>query len=224
MIRYEDIYAFNQAHRCLRNRRRWWGDTEQDRSQAQLTLFTVTKTAPADSQHNLEHLLARARKHDVDILVFCGSKIQMLGTAARQAMKDSFNDKWIAQFDQWMDITHGVEISQDAGEVGECATLHVWRQCFTDPDHAGVYEVKTGRRMTSRRGIIERFWHWGFPALRGRPLTVGRPRWSGNKEELIELADLYYQHHERRYASEMAKKICSAYTSISRGYAWPGNW
>ena len=61
--------------------------------------------------------------------------------------------------------------------------------------------------------------HW-----RGRPPTVATIRWSGTREELEELTQLAERHGSRYNRSDVAKKIWSAYNSISRYAAWPGTW
>jgi hypothetical protein len=102
--------------------------------------------------------------------------------------------------------------------------FYTYRASLCLREHQGVYDVATGRRLTNRREIIERMWRLGFAAQRGRPLSIARTRWTGNREELTEVADLAERHWNRRNTSDVAKKLVSAWRSINRYAAWPGSW
>jgi hypothetical protein len=87
-----------------------------------------------------------------------------------------------------------------------------------------VYDVTTGQRMTRRETIIRAFWDLGFATWRGRPYSVARLRWSGERAELEELTALAGRYWPNQYRSDVAKKIVSAHRSINRYAAWPGAW
>jgi hypothetical protein len=78
--------------------------------------------------------------------------------------------------------------------------------------------------MTRREDIIRAFWSLGFATWRGRPYSIARLRWSGEREELEELTSLAGRYWRNRSRSDVAKKIVSAHRSINRYAAWPGAW
>lgn len=223
MIRYQEIYQHNRANATIRGGRSW-ADTDSDFSRAQLTVFTTSVSAPEQSQSNLDWLLTQARRASVAIMVVEPSRVQFLGQGVARAMDQAFPDSWRQEYRQWCDREGWADPRYESSEEGECATIYLYRECVTVPKSQGVYEVESGRRMTRRRDIIQRFWNWGFPARRGRPLSVGQLRWTGNREELELSRRLFDQYYLRRDRSEIAKKICQAYTSTVRNYAWPDNW
>jgi hypothetical protein len=222
MIQYQEIYQHIRADRQVRQG--GWSNDQEAVAQAQVVKFTTHESAPQHSLDNLEWLLDCARGAEVDVLVVTPNRVQMLGQSTSLAMTRAFPVAWLEQYREWTDFSYALTPRNEASEVGECSSLYMFRDCVTVPKSAGVYEVTTGRRMRNRQEIIERFWRWGFPALRGRPLTVGQIRWSGSRDELEMAEKLYTTHYLRREVSEVAKKICQAYTTVVRSYAWPGNW
>jgi hypothetical protein len=67
-------------------------------------------------------------------------------------------------------------------------------------------------------------WALGFAAHRGRPLSIAKIRWTGSRQELELATQLAEQHWDRRRTSDVARKLCSVFTSINRYAAWPGAW
>jgi hypothetical protein len=112
----------------------------------------------------------------------------------------------------------------EATDRGSMTGFYSYRACLCLKEHEGVYDVQSGRRLTNRRDIIERMWALGFAANRGRPLAFAKLRWTGSREELELITELADRYWNRRYESEAAKKMVSAYTSINRYAAWPGAW
>ena len=220
MILYRDISDNLRARRVLKARR-WNTDGV---TEARMVEFTTSKTVVTHSQHNLEWLLASAQGVPVDVLVITPNRVQMLGESTSLAMTRAFPEAWQQQYREWNEISADIYPRCEVLETGECSSLYLYRDCITEPKTAGVYEVATGRRMTNRQEIIDRIWSWGFPTRRGRPLSVGQTRWSGTREELEAAEALYYRYYLRRDRSDVARKICQAYTSAVRDYAWPGNY
>ena len=220
MILYRDISDNLRARRVLKASR-WNTDGI---IQARMVEFTTSKTVVEHSQHNLEWLLASAQGGQVDVLVITPNRVQMLGESTSLAMTRAFPATWQQEYREWNEISANIFPRREVLETGECSSLYLYRDCITEPKTAGVYEVSTGRRMTNRREIIDRIWSWGFPARRGRPLSVGQTRWSGTCEELRAAEELYHRYYLRRDHSEVARKICQAYTTAVRDYAWPGNY
>jgi len=220
MILYREISDNLRARRVLKSSR-WNTDGV---TQARMVEFTTSKTVVEHSQHNLKWLLDCARDSKVDVLVITPNRVQMLGESTSLAMTRAFPAAWQDEYREWNEISAMIFPRREILETGECSSLYLYRDCVTEPRTAGVYEVATGRRMTNRQEIIDRFWSWGFPARRGRPLTVGQIRWSGTREELQEAEALYYRHYLRRDTTDVAKKICQVYITAVRDYAWPGNY
>jgi len=227
MLKYETIHTVNAARRRMTDSRRdryGWRSDGVNPEQDQLTLFTFEQAAIDDSRHNLEWSLAVAREHDQQWLVLAPMTIQTLGWAGtNQVAADIAPRAWIREFRAWLDSEHQ-DARTESSDRAEVMHFHTWRRCFTTKEHQGVYEVATGRRLTSRDEIIESFWHMGFATWRGRPYSVAKQRWSGNRTELEDLTDLYHQHYARHRTSDMAKKMVSAFRSINRYAAWPGAW
>ena len=226
MLKYETIYTVNGARRRMMDSRRdrySWRSDGVTRDQDRLTLFALESAAVDDSRHNLEWLLDLARRHDQQYLVLRDIQIQMVGRETHGVSGLLAPRDWMQGFRKWVDSDEQ-RVYAEASDRGEVVRFDTWRRCFTTREHQGVYEVATGRRMTSRDEIIRAFWDQGFATWRGRPYSVARLRWSGNRDELTELAELYDRHWPRQRTSEMAKRMCSAFRSINRYAAWPGAW
>ena len=227
MLKYQTIYAVNGARRRMmdsrRDRYRWRSDGV-NREQDQLTLFTFESEAVADSQHNLDWSLAQAREHNQRYLVLTPMTIQTVGWSRADQVALAITPRsWIQEFREWLDNEHQY-YATESSDRAEAMHFQTWRRCLITKEHQGVYEVSTGRRLTSREEIIESLWDMGFATWRGRPYSVARMRWSGNRSELEEVTKLYHQHYARHRTSDMAKKMVSAFRSINRYAAWPGAW
>ena len=220
MILCRDIYDNLRARRVLKARR--WNT--EGITEARMVEFTTSKTVVEHSQHNLAWVLASAQGGLVDVLVFTPNRVQMLGQDTTAAMSRAFPEAWQQEYCDWNEISGSIAPRREVLETGESSSVYLYRDCVTEPKISGVYEVATGRRMTNRQEIIDRIWSWGFPTRRGRPLTVGQVRWSGTREELRDAEALYHRYYLRRDRSDVAKKICQAYTTAVRDYAWPGNY
>jgi len=228
MLRYEQIYEVSGARRRLKKGQdrysyRYDGRT---RDNDQLSLFTFESAAMADSAHNLDFLLAQARGYNQRYVILTDTKIQIAGEHDTEHVANAIAPRaWLRDFAEWLEAHHGHSApAVDDTRHGSVVTLQSWRHCFCLKEHQGVYDVTTGRRMTRREDIIRAFWSLGFATRRGRPCSIARLRWSGEREELEELtalADRYWRSHSR---SDVAKKITSAYRSINRYAAWPGSW
>jgi len=228
MLRYEHIHEVSGARRRLKKGQdrysyRYDGRT---RDNDQLSLFTFETPALADSAHNLDFLLAQARGHDQRYVVLTDTKVQIAGEHDTERVADAIAPRaWLRDFAEWLDAHHGHGApSLDDTRHGSVVTLQSWRHCFCLKEHQGVYDVTTGERMTRREDIIRAFWSLGFATWRGRPYSIARLRWSGEREELEELTDLADRYWNNRNLSDVAKKIVSAYRSINRYAAWPGAW
>ena len=226
MLHYRAIYQANKiARRLKRDRYGGYYGKEHTREGDTLTLFTIEPVAQRESQANLDRIMTVARQNGQRLVVFKANQIQVAGVMGAHAVgNDLFSYDWLEDYREWIEGTSGVRPTTQASQAGESMEFYTWRNCLAWHGHQGVYSVDTGKRLTNRRDIIERMWDLGFAANRGRPLSVARVRWTGEREELVELTELAERHWRRADRSEVAKKIVSAYRSINRYAAWPGAW
>jgi hypothetical protein len=229
MIKYHSISeAHAVQHRLKRNSYgRPWGETEHTRASDQLILFTLKPQALADSAHNLELVLNVAREHDQDLVVLKPHEIQVAGRGwehLEQVNDRLYPESWKQQHQTWLETSATVDAVIHSTGHGRCSEFYTYRPSLVMQQHQGVYDVATGQRLTNRNQIIDRMWQLGFAARRGRPLSIARQRWSGNREELELIAQLAEQHWDRQFKSDVARKIISTYRSINRYCAWPGAW
>lgn len=227
MLKYESIYIVNQARRRMDDTRRdryAWRQDGVTRDQDQLSLFTLETAAVEDSAHNLAWLLDVAREHDQKYMILKDMQIQVAGHNDTDCLADVITPRdWMRKFREWVDSDHQQTFTESS-EQGEVMHFNTWRRCLATREHQGVYEVATGRRLTNREEIIRSFWDMGFATWRGRPYSIAKLRWSGNREELEEVTELYHRHYHRSRTSDMARKMVSAFRSINRYAAWPGAW
>ena len=229
MIQYQTIYEMLKSQRRLKKGYRWRSDSHTSESD-QLVTFTLGPQAQRDSESNLQELLSVARDYDMSTVILRDHKIQIAGAGTGRALAvvdRVFSRDWLRGFNEWMDTTKWSvgAIQEDSGR-GEWGGFRTYRHCFCLPAQQGVYDVATGRRLTNRQEIIERYWDLGFAAWRGRPATIAELRWSGTRselEELSELADRYW-HRGIHRDTEVSRRIVSSFRSINRYAAWPGAW
>lgn len=227
---HQKIYEANRIHRRLKRNSygSWANDHKHTREGDQLTLFTLEPSAERASETVLESVLVTARAHDQNLVVITDSQIQIgqtgEGNGCRQAIKALFPTEWLEDNDQWVDATNGVRPTFDQSRYGEFGQFYNYRPNLVLAKHRGVYDAATGQRLTNRQEIIKRMWGMGFAATRGRPLTFCKIRWAGEREHLQDVMELADRYWSQRRTSEVAKKICSAFTSINRYAAWPGAW
>ena len=231
MLRYQTICEANKTQERLRRNRyggNFWREETHNREADTLAAFTLKPEAQQHSQHNFDLVLATARHYRQDLVVIKPEQIQVAGTGDgsvnRDIAKELFPESWLREYEQWLDTTYPLAPRVDHSGQGAFTEFYTYRPALCLREHQGVYDVATGRRLTNRRDIIERMWRLGFAAQRGRPLSVARTKWTGNREELQEIADLADRHWNRRNTSEAAKKLVSVWRSINRYSAWPGSW
>lgn len=228
MLRYEMVAQANAVLSRLKSNTydRSWGDTNHSRDGDRLTLFTLNPQALAESEANLSWVITAARNLGQILIVVKTNQIQIAGAHSSKAVSDHvFPPEWLQAHNDWLGSSyHHPTPRQNCTEQGEMVEFYSHRPGFVMKEHQGVYDVKTGKRLTNRRDIIERMWALGFAAQRGRPLSISQVRWTGNREELEHATILAQLYWDRRHQSEVAKKIVSAYRSINRYAAWPGAW
>ena len=231
MLKYETIYEVNSTQERLRGNRygdNYWRKETHNREADVLAMFTLEPEAQKESEHNFALVMATARHCQQDLVVFKPGQVQIAGTGDSSVNQDIANqlfpESWLREYEQWLDTTYPLAPRVDHSGQGAFTEFYTYRPALCLREHQGVYDVATGRRLTNRREIIERMWRLGFAAQRGRPLSIARTHWTGNREELQEIADLADRHWNRRNTSEAAKKLVSVWRSINRYSAWPGSW
>ncbi len=223
MLKYENIYVIRDAEERLRRGYRW-GSGNHTQASDKMLVFTIGPKAEEDASSNLELLTSLGRQHNANYLVLHANKIQYLANHANNGLEqDLLPKEWVKKYLDWTDSKNLDFGIQDSGQ-GFCHSFRPWRRAFATRKTHGIYDLSTGRRLTNRQNIIERIWDHGFAAWRGRPLSVANIKWSGTREELEDLTNIADRYWNRRHKSDMAKKMCSAYTSINRYCAWPGSW
>lgn len=223
MIQYQDIHQHLRATELLRGDTRWL--QEEQRQASTLIQFTTSTSAPQHSQHNLAWILGLAREHGVDIAVIKSCSVQFLGDhRVIEALRQVFPVSWVQEYQDYSGQSYGGSMRSDSTALGTYAGIYLYSNCLVMPQHQGVYNIATGTRLRQRRAIIQEFWDRGFATRRGRILGVAETRWTGSREELQAARQLYDQYYLRRDRSAVANKICQAYTSTVRYYAWPNNW
>ena len=231
MLRYQIICEANKTQERLRRNRyggNYWREETHNREADTLAAFTLKPEAQQHSRHNFDLVLATARHYHQDLVVIKPEQIQVAGpgdgSVNQDIAKELFAESWLREYEQWLDTTYPLSPRVDHSGQGAFTEFYTYRPALCLREHQGVYDVATGRRLTNRRDIIERMWRLGFAAQRGRPLSIARTKWTGNREELQEIADLADRHWNRRNTSEAAKKLVSVWRSINRYSAWPGSW
>ena len=223
MLAYENIYAVCDAGERLRRGYRW-GAGQHTKDSDALLMFTIGPKADEDAANNLDFLLTLGKKHSATHLVLHANKIQYLANDATNGIEqDLLPTTWTQQYQEWLESKNLEFAVQDSGQ-GFCHSFRTWRRAFATRKTHGIYDLVTGTRLTNRQDIIQRIWDHGFAAWRGRPLAVANIKWSGSREDLEDLVKIADRYWSRRHKSDMAKKMCSAYTAINRYCAWPGSW
>lgn len=227
MLRYTAVNEANQTQRRLKRDiyDRPWGDNRHSRDGDRLALFTLKPQGLVESKANLDWVLGIARNLGQSLVVFKSNHIQVAGTHSSEAVATHlWPHEWLQAHAEWLDASYQPAPRLDHSEQGEVVEFYSHRPCFALQEHQGVYDVASGRRLTNRQEIIERMWALGFAAQRGRPLSIARIGWTGNREELEHVTALAEQYWDRRCWSDMARKMVSAFRSINRYAAWPGAW
>lgn len=223
MLAYQNIYATHDAQERLRRDYRW-NSGGHTRDSDTMLMFTIGTKAEEDAVNNLNFLMTIGKKHGATHLVLHDNRIQFLAhDADNQLEQDLLPKEWVKEYNDWTDSRQLDFTVQNSGQ-GYCHSFRSWRHSFATRKTHGIYDLTTGVRLTNRQEIISRIWDHGFATWRGRPLSVASIRWSGSREELEDLTRIADRYWHRRHQSDMAKKMCSAYTAINRYAAWPGAW
>ncbi len=225
-MKTEYIGQYSEARYRLRGNRYSWHHNDHTRDSDRLVMFTVESHAREESTANFKYLQDLGWRHGAELMVVNDSKIQYVSERSLDGSirYEIENSQWYRDLADTEEGWRKPMVETDITDRGECVTVRFHRHNWLISEHMGVYDLETEKRVKNREQIIRMFWDYGFATWRGRPPTVARIRWSGSREELEELSDLYERHRWRSYVSDMAKKITSAYRSINRYAAWPGSW
>lgn len=231
-IKFENIAEWGKLHRKIKNNRGWFYEQpSQDTIDGyRVQMFTLDKIAKQDSVHNLEVLKQKARDISASVLIVKGTEIQFVGTDYDAYM--SLNDeKWMDRYRKAMDSGKFYYSKPFWTHSGSDLNFHTFSlyaygsdSIFALAPQKGFYDVEKDCKVTNRKQQIEKLWDLGWVSRRGRPVSVGNEKYSGSREEIVEITKLANSMWSRRNESEVAKKICSCYTSINRDFCWPGSW
>ena len=227
MLAYQNIYQVGRAQDRLKRLSNYRWSQENNEEADRLTVFTFGTQAQEDSEHNLKISLEMGRRHGAKLMVIHPYKVQYVGQSNTEALsRDLFPLEWCQEYTEWLHGSPRTEYQPtvDQSNLAEVLRFDTHRECLVQRGHHGVYDVESGVRIKNRREIIQRIWDYGFATWRGRPPSIAKIRWSGDRQELTELAELADRYWNRRYTSDVGTKIVSAYRSINRYAAWPGAW
>ena len=224
-MKAQHVEQYSQAQYRLRgNRYGWRGDTHT-RDSDRLIMFTVEQSAKEESAINLEYFQDLGQRHGAEFMTANNNKIQFVSKRPMKWIRMEIEgSQWYKDLVQENEGWRRPGLESDITDRGECVTVRQHRHGWLIPENMGVYDLENSQRIKNRERIIRTFWDYGFATWRGRPPTVAQIRWSGSREELEELTDLYERHIQRSHVSDVAKKMTSAYRSINRYAAWPGSW
>lgn len=228
MLKYQNLYHFLQASARIKSGPNSWSyrNGNNDYNTDKMVTWQENDRAIKDSKSNLDFLLDVGKRNRGDLLVLTSNFIQIVGANdMSMALQDLTPGTWMADFSTWADNS-SVYINprrrSHQSDRGECAEIS--GGYWSTNNYHGIYEVATGNRIKNRQEIISRFWDHGFAAWRGRPLRVAPVTWAGTRSELEDLTLIASKHWNRKHVSDVAKKLCSAYTATNRYAAWPGSW
>lgn len=241
MLKYQAIQAFVSAQdRIERQNNRWTRDTSYDPAADTLTMWTLKTQVEQECADNFDFMRECGQKHGAEYMIIKPRILQFVGEKLDTGIEESLMPEWFKkqEFAYYAEQhnrpgNYVIDYNSDwhsqweenySGLGRSMRLSHHRIEYFDTHQIKGIFDVSTGQRMTNRRDIIEEFWRLGFAAWRGRPLHVANIKWSGDREELTELTQLAAKYWDRRYKSDVAKKIVAAYRSINRYAAWPGNW
>lgn len=223
MLKYKTIWELNQAQRRLKRDAYAW-DKQHTRATDSLLEFTFKPQAINESKENIAFLIDTGIQYGASFLAVRDNKIQFLGQSLNHSLIEAVApEDWQKSYSKWAG-NREIADSVEATSLGSCIKIANWRDCFVMPKQRGVYDLQTKKRISNRRTIIQVFWEHGFGTWRGHTPTVASIRYGGNRFELEELANLNDKYWDRKYKSEMAAKMTSAFRSINRYVAWPGAW
>lgn len=237
MLKYQAVQAFVSARdRLARQHSRWSRDEGYDPAADNLTVWTLQSQVERECHENFEFMRECGLRHGAEYLIIKPRILQFIGANLDAEIENTVMPQWFkkqefasyaenATYEINYDRDWQNQWQDDYSGLGRAMRLSHHRVQYFDTEKTqGIFDLRTGQRMTRRREIIEEFWRMGFAAWRGRPLHVANIKWSGTREELTELTEMANKYWDRKYKSDVAKKIVAAYRSINRYAAWPGNW
>ena len=231
-LEFQNLAEWGKLSRKLKNNRSffWSKPTEDEIAGWQLQMFTVDKAAKEESAHNLAQMKQKARETESPVLIVKGNNVQFVGTELALATTDLVDQAWMDLVSNYFK-NHSyyskpfwTQHENDRGRTAYSLYAYGGDAMWARHPQTGFYLIDEDRRITDRREQIQILWDLGWVSRRGRPMSVGWERHSGNTDEIVLITQLAKKMWSRRGSSEVADKIYSTYNSINRYYAWPGNW
>jgi len=225
-LQYRTLHQYSAAQDKLKHNP--WGRADEDADKSnRMLVWTVGPEATKESQHNFDHCMDLARWGGADYVVIHKNRLQFLGKNLSDKLTTTVKDKaWTQSYLDWLDeYNYGKpNVYNEYSGLAHCLDFSIYRRCLALKEHTGIWQVASGQRLTNRQRIIETLWEHGFATWRGRPYSVAKIRWTGNRDDLIEATKLFDKYCGRTHGSNVAKKLVAVFTSVNRYAAWPGAW
>lgn len=224
-LQYRTLYQFISAQEKMK-RLPWARHNDDQEKSNRMLLWTLGPEATKESKENFDHCMELAQWAKAQYVVIHQNKLQFLGHNLCDDLNKVLRDRaWTKSYTDWLNhYSVGPSIDTDSSGISHCTHFSIYRSCLALKEQMGIWHVASRQRLTNRQQIIETIWDHGFATWRGRPYSVARLKWTGNKDDLTDATALYDKYVARYKTSNVAKKIVSAFTSINRYAAWPGAW
>ena len=227
-LHFENLREWGKVHRKLQRQVRWnsFFVEHSDPSGLRVQMFTLDKPAGEESKHNLQELLKFCKAMDVPVLVGKASSFQLVGHQYQIPETDLLSESCRERIADEELSYYRPRWTHYCSETGHwCQQLygfgeHLW---LRSPE-IGFYDVESGKKITDRKQQIETLWSLGFVSRRGRPVSAANESACGSPSDIISLTNLARQMQEKRWQSDVAKRIVGVYNSTHRYYCWPNNW
>ena len=201
---------------------------------AKLKAFTLEKRAKDQSRENLKQIFECASQLRIPVVIVKQQVLQFAGHSSYISSTNILDEEAIDQLKdgddsarrwsggpRWREerSSYGIHLLDLSGYFTASWALN--NECgYYTFDH----RVNEYIKITNRHQQIQQLWDFGWPARRGRPVSIGYERHSGSRDELDDLTKFAKSLETRRTSSEVAKRAVANYRSINREYAWPGSW
>ena len=222
-LQIKDVSLYTKVTSRLKNGRHY-RNFQEERAGLQLQQFTAQKIAIEHSLQNKNEILERAKKLGIPTVILHSEGMQFVGQSnvtTQEILTDTQIDGLNEGSENRWNSARWNVIDNDEGYQVLDFNVNFDMNLVLTSD-AGFYV--DGVKVKNRYDQINKLWSYGYPAKRGRPLSVGRLAHSGTKQEIEQLVRWTDELRLARTGSEVATKAISIYSSLNRHYAWPEHW
>lgn len=187
---FENLIPYIRSSKKLKS---GWYRAGEGREVDEMVVFTTSKAAITESQHNFDLMLERCREKNVDYLIFGHNGIQVLMKEDEFTTKDA-GEYVLREFREKLNnikdpdgygsfhlYTPSTETSREGYSFYLVYTYYGKEMALKK--NMGFYNVKTGKKLTKRDEILKLLWNMGFLAERRRVLYAASLS-SGSPEEI----------------------------------------